>query len=57
MQMRITILDFVSFCSMTWKVKISQAQESLAGSSVSVCRLPAPHGEQVLEVSWHSEEC
>lgn len=33
MQMRITILDFVSFVSMTWKVKISQTQECPAGSS------------------------
>lgn len=53
MQMRITILDFVSFVSMTWQVGISQTQKCLAGSSVSVCRLPAPQEEQVLEVAWH----
>lgn len=41
MQMSITILDFVSFVSMSSKVRISQSQRCLAGSSVSVCRLPA----------------
>lgn len=45
MQMRIIILDFVSFISMTGQVGIRQTQKCLAGSSVAVCRLPAPQEE------------
>lgn len=56
MQMRITMLDFVSFVSMAWKVKISQLRNAWQ-VPLCLCAGCLPHEERVPEVAWHSEEC